>query len=159
MKPLLPRCPTLGVRGICSPSDWSTASNAWPCIGCSRRKEKPSIGKVIFEVFEAMADYPKWLLCLVGSLKYNEEYVNRLREATTKPQEHRYPGDWVAKFIEGDGGEFDYGILEILNRETGPHDRYRLIEDLRETPGSFNNNFEENLQLPEESKSGILEKL
>ena len=68
------------------------------------------VGKVIFDTFEAMADYPKWLLRLVGSIKYNEEYVNRLREATTKTQERRYPGDWVATFIEGDGGEFDYGI-------------------------------------------------
>jgi len=68
------------------------------------------VGKVIFDTLEAMADYPKWLLRLVGSLKYNEEYVNRLREATAKTQKRRYPGDWVATFIEGGGGEFDYGI-------------------------------------------------
>jgi len=68
------------------------------------------VGKVIFDTFQAMADYPKWLLRLVGSLKYNEQYVNRLRKAAAKTQERRYTGDWVATFIEGNGEEFDYGI-------------------------------------------------
>jgi hypothetical protein len=67
-------------------------------------------GKVIFDAFQAMADHPKWLLRLVGSLKYNERYVGRLKEAAATTQERRYPGDWVAAFIEGDGEEFDYGI-------------------------------------------------
>ena len=49
-------------------------------------------------------------------------------------------------------------IFEILDRETGKQDRYRLIEDMRDISGGFNNNFEENLQLLEELKSGILEK-
>jgi hypothetical protein len=48
-------------------------------------------------------------------------------------------------------------ILKILNRETGKQDRYRLIEDMRDTPRGYSNNFEENLQLLEELKSGILE--
>jgi hypothetical protein len=67
-------------------------------------------GKVIFDTFQAMADYPKWMLRLVGSLKYNKRYVNRLKEAIAKTQKRRHPGDWVAAFIEGDGEEFDYGI-------------------------------------------------
>ena len=68
------------------------------------------VGKVIHDTFEAMADYPKWLLRLVGSLKYNEKYVSQLKEAVAKTQELRYPGDWVATFIEGNGEGFDYGI-------------------------------------------------
>ncbi len=68
------------------------------------------VGKVIYDTFKAMADYPKWLLRLVGSFKYNEKYVSQLKEAVAKTQERRYPGDWVARFIEGDGEEFDYGI-------------------------------------------------
>jgi hypothetical protein len=67
-------------------------------------------GKVIFDTFQAMADYPKWLLRLVGGLKYNDRYVSRLRDAAARTQERRYPGDWVAAFIDGDGEEFDYGI-------------------------------------------------
>lgn len=68
------------------------------------------VGKVIFDTFQAMADYPKWLLCLVGSLKYDEQYMSWLKEAAAKTRERRYPGDCVATFIEGDGQEFDYGI-------------------------------------------------
>ena len=68
------------------------------------------VGKVIFDTFQAMADYPKRLLRLVGSFKYNDQYVGRLKEAVAKTQERRYPGDWVATFVEGDGEEFDYGI-------------------------------------------------
>jgi hypothetical protein len=68
------------------------------------------VGKVIFDIFQTMADYPKWLLRLVGSLKYNKQYVSQLKEGVAKTQERRYPGDWVATFIEGDGEEFDYGI-------------------------------------------------
>jgi len=68
------------------------------------------VGKVIFDTFNVMADHPKWLLHLVGGLKYNERYMSQLKEAIEKTQERRYPADWVAAFIEGDGEDFDYGI-------------------------------------------------
>ena len=68
------------------------------------------VGEVIYDTFKVMADYPKWLLRLVGSFKYNEKYVSQLKETTAKTQERRFPGDWVATFIEGNGEEFDYGI-------------------------------------------------
>lgn len=45
-----------------------------------------------------------------GSLRYNDRYVNGLKEAASRTQERRYPGDWVATFVEGDGEAFDYGI-------------------------------------------------
>jgi len=50
-------------------------------------------------------------------------------------------------------------FLEILNRETGEQDRYRLVEDMMESSASFKNDFDEKLQLLEELKSGILERL
>ena len=50
-------------------------------------------------------------------------------------------------------------LLEILNRETGEQDRYRLVEDMMESSASFKNDFDEKLQLLEELKSGILERL
>jgi hypothetical protein len=68
------------------------------------------VGKVIFDTFQVMADHPQWLLRLVGCLKYNQQYVGRLRAAAAKTQERRYPGDWVATFVEGDGEQFDYGL-------------------------------------------------
>jgi hypothetical protein len=68
------------------------------------------VGKAVFDTFQAMADYPRWFLRLVGSFKYNKKYVDRLKNAAAKTQERRYPGDWVATFIPGDGKAFDYGI-------------------------------------------------
>jgi len=68
------------------------------------------VGKAIYNSFRAMADHPKWLFRLVGGLKYNKKYVSRLREAVTETQKRRYPGNWVAEFVEGDGKTFDYGL-------------------------------------------------
>ena len=67
-------------------------------------------GRIIYETCEAMADRPQWLIRLVGSLKYGERYVERLRAAAAESQQRRYPGDWVCTFIEGDGETFDYGL-------------------------------------------------
>jgi len=50
-------------------------------------------------------------------------------------------------------------VTEILNRETGEQDRYRLVEDMMESSGDSNNDFDEKLQQLEELKSGILERL
>jgi hypothetical protein len=68
------------------------------------------VGQLIFDAFQAIADYPKWLLRLVGTFRYGDRYVSQLKEAVAKTQERRYPGDWVATFVEGDGDAFDYGI-------------------------------------------------
>jgi hypothetical protein len=67
-------------------------------------------GRIIYDVFTDMADHPRWLLRIVGRLKYNRAYVDRLRTAAAETQERRYAGDWVATFVEGDGVEFDYGL-------------------------------------------------
>ena len=68
------------------------------------------VGRMIYETYEAMADRPPWLIRLVGSLKYGQEYVERLRAAAAESQRRRYPGDWVCTFVEGDGETFDYGL-------------------------------------------------
>jgi hypothetical protein len=68
------------------------------------------VGRIIYETYEAMADRPQWLIRLVGSLKYGEGYVERLRAAAAESQQRRYPGDWVCTFVEGDGETFNYGL-------------------------------------------------
>ena len=68
------------------------------------------VGRIVYATYETMADYPAWMLRLVGDLKYGQGYVERLRAATTVSQERRYPGDWTCTFIEGDGETFDYGL-------------------------------------------------
>ena len=68
------------------------------------------VGRLIYETYETMADYPAWMLRLVGGLKYGRGYVERLRAAAAASQERRYPEDWVCIFVEGDGEAFDYGL-------------------------------------------------
>jgi len=67
-------------------------------------------GRIIYETYEVMADRPQWLIRLVGSLKYGQGYVERIRAAAAASQERRYPGDWVCTFVDGDGETFDYGL-------------------------------------------------
>ena len=50
-------------------------------------------------------------------------------------------------------------ILKILDRETGEQDRYRLVEDMRDTISALGDDFDERLQLLEELKAGILDRL
>lgn len=67
-------------------------------------------GAAIYHIFEAQADYPAWLLTLVGRLRYNRAYQRRLRRAVEDTQLRRYTGDWVATWVEGDGEDFDFGL-------------------------------------------------
>ena len=68
------------------------------------------VGLLIYEAFEAMADYPEWLLNLVSRLKYGKGYQKELQAAAEQTQLRRFEGDWVAEYVEGDGEEFDYGL-------------------------------------------------
>lgn len=68
------------------------------------------VGRIIYETYEVMADHPQWLLSLVGSLRYDDKYIQRLKAAAAESQRRRYPGDWVSAFVEGDGETFDYGL-------------------------------------------------
>ncbi|MBN1246540.1 MAG: L-2-amino-thiazoline-4-carboxylic acid hydrolase [Anaerolineae bacterium] len=66
-------------------------------------------GAVIYDVFQAQADYPAWLMRAVGRLEYSRAYQKRLHAAVEATQRRRYDGDWVASWVEGDGTTFDYG--------------------------------------------------
>jgi hypothetical protein len=68
------------------------------------------VGKLIFETYEVMADYPKWFLHIVGLFKYGKNYEEKLRDAAAASQQRKYPGDFVVSFIAGDGDNFDYGL-------------------------------------------------
>jgi len=73
-------------------------------------KSAEGIGKIIYEMTEAMFDYPKFILHLMGRLKYGKGYEKKIKEWATETQKREYPGDWVATFIDGDRKEFDYGF-------------------------------------------------
>jgi hypothetical protein len=40
------------------------------------------IGKIIYDTYETMADYPKWFLSIVGHLKYGRRYKDKLHPST-----------------------------------------------------------------------------
>lgn len=48
-------------------------------------------------------------------------------------------------------------LLNILERETGERDRYRLVEEMMDIHAGSGADFEENRVLSEELKAGILE--
>jgi hypothetical protein len=76
----------------------------------ARGHRTEEVGRLIYETYEVMADYPRWFLNLVGRFKYGRKYVEKLRRAARESQKRQYPGDFAATFIEGDGRAFDYGI-------------------------------------------------
>jgi hypothetical protein len=73
-------------------------------------KSVEEIGKIIYEMCEAMVDYPTFILGLIGRLRYGKGYEEKLKQWATESQKRRYPGDWVSEFVEGEGREFDYGF-------------------------------------------------
>jgi hypothetical protein len=73
-------------------------------------KSVDEIGKIIYEMCEALVDYPTFILRLIGRLKYGKGYEEKIKRWATESQKRQYPGDWVAIFIEGDSIEFDYGF-------------------------------------------------
>jgi len=66
-------------------------------------------GKLIFETYKVMADYPKWFLRVVGHFKYGKKYEAKLKDAAAASQKRTYSGDFVSSFLEGDTENFDYG--------------------------------------------------
>lgn len=76
----------------------------------ARGHQIDDIGRIIFETYEVMADYPQWFLRIVGRFKYGKKYENTLRIAAVQSQKRKYPGDFVSSFVEGNNQDFDYGL-------------------------------------------------
>jgi len=73
-------------------------------------KTAEEVGQIIYEMTEALVDYPKFILHFIGRLKYGKGYEKKIKEWATESQKRQYPGDWVGTFVEGDRRKFDYGI-------------------------------------------------
>ena len=71
----------------------------------ARDKTAEEIGKTIYDaVLERVSNLP-----VSPARALSTEDIQAKRDQARKSQERRYPGDWVWKFVEGDGEEFDYG--------------------------------------------------
>jgi hypothetical protein len=69
------------------------------------------IGKLVIEIEQRrVQSYPRFLSKLLGSMIHSPLGKKRLRKTSRRSQERRYPGGWVSVYIEGDGGEFDFGV-------------------------------------------------
>lgn len=71
----------------------------------ARGKTAEEASRIIYDaVVERVSHLP------VSSAKpLSSKDIQAKTEEARKSQEHRYPGDWVWEFVEGDGVEFDYG--------------------------------------------------
>jgi hypothetical protein len=76
----------------------------------ARGHTEDDVGRLVFNTYEVMADYPGWFLKIVGHFKYGRSYQDKLRRAAAISQKRHYPGDFVLSFVEGDGENFDYGL-------------------------------------------------
>jgi hypothetical protein len=69
------------------------------------------VGETLYSIARLLVGgYPKWLLRLLGRQKFTKGYIETLKKRAKESEERRYPGDWVFRFVEGDGMDFDYGV-------------------------------------------------
>jgi hypothetical protein len=83
----------------------STTSLAFYKAMKARGKPARETGKIIYD---AVAERVSQLTVSPARTLSPEDILSK-REQARRSQEHRYPGDWVWQFVEGDGVEFDYG--------------------------------------------------
>jgi hypothetical protein len=109
---LLPEIPNIGGKGNMF-TEWLNYSAYYLAMYralSARGHTVADVGKLIFETYEVMADYPKWFLRIVGHFKYGKKYEEKLRRAAAAAQMRKYSEDFVSSFIERDGENFDYGL-------------------------------------------------
>jgi hypothetical protein len=69
------------------------------------------IGRIIHETIRRrVRRYPRAVLWLVGRLKESPWFMRRRARQAARSQERRYRGDWVFRFVPGDGKELLYGL-------------------------------------------------
>jgi len=75
------------------------------------------IGKLAYDLFEAFYKF----IPPTNDI-FSEEYINQEKENAKNSKLHKYPGDWVFDFVEGDGKTFTFGIDYF---ECGVHKFYK----------------------------------
>ena len=66
--------------------------------------EYREIGRIVYDLFEAF-----YKLIPQPDDIFSDEYINKTKERADSSKLHKYPGDWVFDFIEGDGETFTFG--------------------------------------------------
>jgi len=68
-------------------------------------------GEVLYRIVEAMVgSHPKLLTRAIGFYQMSGFGQRSMRRGALESQQRSYPGDWVYRFVEGEGEAFDWGI-------------------------------------------------
>ena len=68
-------------------------------------------GEMMFEIGRAfLRSYPVILVYLFGRMNFSRRYLEFVRRGAIESQQRKYPEGSVIIFVEGDGGNFDYGV-------------------------------------------------
>jgi hypothetical protein len=54
--------------------------------------------------------YPTFLRRVLGHATFSRRYRRRLQKRAAESRARRHPGDYVYRFVPGDGETFDYGV-------------------------------------------------
>jgi hypothetical protein len=69
------------------------------------------IGRIVVKAEEQRVyAYPRFIRILLGRLLHSPVGRHGLTKIARESQSHRYPGGWLATYVEGDGQAFDFGI-------------------------------------------------
>ena len=109
---LIPQLPYVGGR---QPFTQFLISTAWYLAMyrvLQRRGETvEEIGTLIYQASEAyLQAYPAFLQRILGRGTFSRRYRQRVQKRAVESQARRYPGDYVYRFVEGDGETFDFGV-------------------------------------------------
>jgi hypothetical protein len=68
------------------------------------------VGRLIYDLNQIeLGSIPPDQARAQGAAQFTPAYIEKLRDFCAWTQKREYPGNWVATFVPGDGGEFDYG--------------------------------------------------
>jgi hypothetical protein len=69
------------------------------------------VGQIIYEMVAVGYDFiPAPLRWWQARVCFSEKKKAQWRRTARQTQSRRYPGDWVCKYVEGDGETFEYGL-------------------------------------------------
>jgi hypothetical protein len=75
-----------------------------------RGKTVAETGELLYRIMEAwIRRYPRFIRRLMGSYYLSRPSQRRSERRAPLSQEHRYAGDWVFEYVEGDGEAFEWG--------------------------------------------------
>ena len=116
---IIPQLPYIGPRNpfmvFFIPTGWHVGLYR---VLLSQKWTVEEAGQVIYDLTEAyLRSMPVLVRRLIGYLWFSFLFLKRLKKRAAESQKHKYPGDFVFLYIEGNDKTFDYGLdfLECAN--------------------------------------------